>query len=179
MRRYLMALCLVAVAVPLTVAGRLQAQDTTYTPAADFPNGRQVVAVYFGANWCGPCRRPAMKTAIERMKPLIAAQAKQSGAAFSAMVVALDRDLKSGLEFVAPLGAFDEYVFGSDLASSAAQRFIWGDSLAFKGVPQVIVFERTVEARPRKPITFGPDHVLRRVSGDSIPIWVQSGAPIH
>ncbi len=159
-----------------TGPGRLAAQDTAYVPATDFPNGRQIVAVYFGANWCGPCRKPEMKAAIIRAKPLLAAQAKRDGAAFSAMVVALDRDLKSGLEFVAPLGA---YSFGSDLASTAAQRFIWGDSLAAKAVPQVIVFERTVAAEPRKPMKFGPDHVLRRVAGDSIPIWVRAGAPIR
>lgn len=154
------------------------AQDTAYAPAKDLPNGRQLVAVYFGANWCTPCRQPAMKAAVARMKPLLAAQARQSGAAFSAMVVALDRDLASGLKFVEPLGAFDEYVFGSDFVSTAAERFIWGDSLAAKAVPQVIVFERTVGAQPRRPITFGPARVLRRVGGDSIPLWVRAGAPI-
>lgn len=173
---------LVAMATVLLVlsgVGRLGAQDTAYVPATAFENGRQIVAIYFGANWCHPYRTPEMKAAIRAMKPLVAAQAKQSGAAFSAMVVVLDRDLKSGLEFVAPLGAFDEYSFGSDLESAAAQRFIWGDSLAFKGVPQVIVFERTIQIQRNKPINFGNDHVLRRVSGDSIATWVGAGAPIR
>lgn len=173
-------------AVLLTAgAGRAVAQaapgnaaDTAYTPTQDFPNGRQVVAVYFGASWCAPCRRPETKDAIRRMKPLVAAQAKQLGAAFAAMAVALDRDLDKGLEFVRPNGAFDEYVFGSDLVSTAAERFIWADSLAAKAVPQVIVFERTVNAVPRTPITFGPARVLARVGGDSIPLWVRAGAPI-
>lgn len=112
------------------------------------------------------------------MKPLVAAQAKRSGAAFAAVAVALDRDLNKGLAFVRPNGAFDEYVIGSDMTGIAAERFIWGDSLAARAVPQVIVFERTVEAVPRKPITFGAARVLRRVGGDSIPLWARAGAPV-
>ncbi len=163
----------------IAIAASLGAQDTTYVPAARLESGHQIVAVYFGAHWCHPCQTPEMKRAIKEMKPLIAAQAKRSNADFSAMVVALDFDLKDGLDFVTPLGPFDEYSFGSDLESVAAQRFIWGDSLTFKGVPQVIVFERDIQMSRNRPIVFGPDHVLQRVAGDSIPIWVKAGAPIH
>lgn len=174
MRHYFAAVFLL-----LACAARVGAQDTSYVPSKEYPNGKQLVAVYFGANWCAPCRKPAMKAAVQQMKPLLAAQAKQSGAEFAAIAVVLDRDLKSGLEFVAPLGAFDEYVFGSDLTSTAAQRFIWDSSEPLPMVPQVLVFERTVHVERNKPMVFSPDHVLRRVAGDSIPIWVKSGAPIR
>ena len=153
--------------------------DTAYTPSMEVPNGRQVVAVYIGATTCGPCRRPETKAAIARMKPLVAAHAKQSGAAFSAMVVSLDWDLKGGLEFVQSLGAFDEYVFGASWVNTAAQRFFWSDSLAAPSIPQVIVFERTVKLPTGTRITIGPDRMLRRVVGDSaIRAWVRAGAPI-
>jgi hypothetical protein len=160
-------------------AGRIEAQDTTYVPTTDMPNGKQIVAVYFGAKACGPCQTPTMKAAIRRMKPLVAGQARKSGASFAAMVVAVDRKLEDGLEFIKPLGAFDEYVFGSDMASSAAQRFIWSDTLASPVMPQVIVVERNVEMIPHTSIKFGPDRVLRVVAGDSVPIWVAAGAPIR
>lgn len=48
--------------------------DTGYVPAQDFPNGRQIEAVYFGANWCSPCRAPSMKAAVRAMKPPQCAQ---------------------------------------------------------------------------------------------------------
>jgi thiol-disulfide isomerase/thioredoxin len=153
--------------------------DTVYVPGQTFPNGREIVAVYFGANWCGPCRSPATKAAILRMKPLLATQAKAAGADFAAMVVALDRSFADGAAFIKDLGAFDEYSIGGDLASTAAQAYIWSDSLAIPAVPQVIVFERDVSVQRGRPMTFGPRHVLARVAGDSIPGWVRIGAPLH
>lgn len=63
------------------------------------------------------------------MKPMLLAQAVKHGAFFSAMGVALDRDLAKALTFLTPNGAFDEYVIGSDLTSLAAERFIrWSHS---------------------------------------------------
>lgn len=158
--------------------GRLQAQDTTYAPSRALVDGKQIVAVYFGGSWCSPCRRPEMKSAIRRMKPLVAAQAKAQGASFSAMVVVFDSTLKSGLDFIEPLGAFDEYSIGPDFVSLPAQYYMWGVLPPEPAVPQVLVFERTVHAQPPKPVTFGALHVLKRIGGDSIPVWVRDGAKI-
>jgi hypothetical protein len=160
-------------------ATALHGQDTTYVPATDFASGRQVIAVYIGAKWCTPCMQPPMKDAIRRMKPLVRDQALKSGASFSAVLVALDRELASALIFAEPLGAFDEYAFGNDMAGLAAERFIWGEADPQPMVPQVIVGERTIEVQRGRPIIFGSFRVTRRVSGDSIPIWVASGAPLR
>lgn len=157
----------------------LNAQDTTYVPATDFPNGRQVVAIYFGAKWCTPCMQPTMKDAVRRMKPLLRDQAQKSGASFSIILVALDRSLENGLAFAQPLGAFDEYALGNDIAGLASERFIWGDADPQPGVPQVLVGERTVLVTRGKPITFSPFQLTRRILGDSIPIWVARGAPLR
>lgn len=120
-----------------------------------------------------------MKAAVHGMKPLLAMQAKNAGETFSAMVVALDRDFASGAQFIAPLGAFDEYSIGADFASTAAQQYIWSDSLGMPAVPQVIVFERTVAVTRGRPMTFGPRHILLRIRGDSVPLWVAAGAPLQ
>ncbi|MFO0271413.1 MAG: TlpA family protein disulfide reductase [Gemmatimonadota bacterium] len=159
-------------------APAVSAQDTTYVPTKEYPNGRQVVVLYFGAKWCKPCGLPAMKDAILRMKPLAAKQAKDSSAAFSATVVAFDRNLPDALTFVAPLGAFDEYIVGNDITNLAAERFLWGDPLADKALPTLIVIERTVTTSRQTGIVFGPHRVLRRVSGDSIVPWVNAGARV-
>ena len=160
-------------------AASLRAQDTTYVPATDFPNGRQVVAIYFGAKWCAPCMQPTMKEAVRRMKPLLREQAAKSGASISVVLVALDRSPENGLAFAQSLGAFDEYVFGNDIAGLASERFIWGVPDPQPGVPQVVVGERTVLVTRGKPITFSPFQMTRRILGDSIPIWVAHGAPVR
>lgn len=181
-RSWLVATSAVVLLAGAAAPARAQATaDTAYVPAEAFPNGREIVAVYFGASWCGPCRKPEMKAAVRRMKVLISNKARQSGESFSAMAVVLDRDFRKGLDFVAPLGQFDEYSFGSDLVSTAAQRYVWGDSASKKNVavPFVLVFERTIDVHPPHPIVFGADHVLKRIYGDSIPTWVSAGAPIR
>ena len=169
--------CLLALGALCASVAR--AQDTTYVAATDFPNGRQVVALYFGAKWCTPCVQPAMKAAVRRMKPLLRDQARQSGAAFTAILVALDRSLENGLAFAQSLGVFDEYAFGNDIAGLPSERFIWGDADPQPGVPQVIVGERTVLVTRGKPITFSAFQVTRRILGDSIPLWVARGAPLR
>ena len=170
---------LLAVTIGALWAGALHAQDTAYVPATEFPNGRQVVAIYFGAKWCAPCMQPAMKDAVRRMKPLLREQATKSGASISIVLVALDRSLANSLAFAQPLGAFDEYAFGNDMAGLASERFIWDDADPQPGVPQVLVGERTVLVARGKPITFSPLRITRRVLGDSIPSWVARGAPVR
>jgi len=169
----------IALSLALALSTRAAAaQDTTYVPTKEYPNGRQVVVLYFGAKWCKPCGLPAMKEAILHMKPLAAKQAKDSSAVFSATVVAFDRNLPDALTFVEPLGAFDEYIVGNDITNLAAERFLWGDPLADKAVPTLIVIERTVTTSRKTGIVFGPHRVLRRLSGDSIVPWVSAGARI-
>ena len=178
-RRSLMRLGLLCASVLLFTPSAVFPQDTSYVPNKEFPNGRQVVAIYFGAHWCKPCTTPEMKAAIRHMKTLVAAQARDSGAVLSAVVAAFDRDLDTGLAFVRPLGAFDEYSFGNDIVSVIAERFIWGASLAMKAVPSIIVVERTVRIAPNEPAIFGPARVLQRAAGgNSILAWVRAGAPI-
>ncbi|MCE2901381.1 MAG: TlpA family protein disulfide reductase [Gemmatimonas sp.] len=180
MNRILTAFAAVALTCVYSTEAQTQntAADTAYTPSQDFQSGRQVIAVYFGASWCKPCDRPDMKEAVRRMKPMLLAQAVKHGAFFSAMGVALDRDLAKALTFLTPNGAFDEYVIGSDLTSLAAERFIWGDPDNIPAVPQVVVLERNLKVERGKPITFGATRVVRRIRGDSIPPWVKAGATV-
>lgn len=168
----------VLLAATSVCAGTVRAQDTTYVPASDFPSGRQIMAIYFGAKWCEPCMRPTTKDAIRRMKPILRAEAERRGATFTAIVVALDRRLDDGLAFTKDLGAFDEYAFGGDLAGLPSERFIWGDADPLPAVPQIVIGERTVTVERGKSMRFGPWRRIRRIGGDSIPSWVAAGAPI-
>lgn len=165
-----------ALAASTALTGTVRAQ-ATYVPATDLPNGKEIVAVYVGAKTCGPCQTPEVKAAVQQMKHLLAAQAKQRGAAFSVVGVSTDWGVKEGAEFLEPNGPFDQIVVGGNWTNLGVERFVWRDSTTQPVLPQVLVFERTV--KPGGRITFSDLRLLRQVrDGKGIPAWVAEGAPI-
>lgn len=163
--------------VTALLAATASAQPQVYTPSAELPNGRQIVAIYFGADFCGACHNTAVKEAVASMKSLVAAQAKKQGASFAAIGVANDWDPKVAANFIASNGAFDQLVLGGNFTNLAVEQFIWRDAKGRASLPQIVVIERTVKSDVR--IDFSEPRFLRRVMGaDSIPLWVKQGAPI-
>lgn len=61
---------------------------------------------------------------LHAMKNLVAAQAKQSGAAFSAVGVSNDWDLKEAPTFITTAGNFDQVVLGGNFANLAIEQFV-------------------------------------------------------
>lgn len=158
-------------------AGSLAAQQTTYVPSQELPHGKEIVAVYFGANSCGPCHFAAVKDAVIQMKELVRVQAQKAGAAFSVVGVANDWDQPLAAAFLAPVGPFDQVVLGGNWTNIAIEHFVWRDPKGNPAMPQILIVERTVNTGDR--MTFSEPRVLRRlVGGDSIPAWVAKGAPI-
>jgi hypothetical protein len=169
--RILSSLCIIA------VTRGVGAQTEDYLPAQRLREGRELVVLYIGSTDCAPCHSPAVKSAVRAMKPLLAAQAKQQSAAFSVIGVAQDWDLKRGIAFLEPLGAFDQIAIGGNWTNLAVEQFVLRDSLAAMAMPQVIVLERTVELGARVKVS--EPRVLRRITGGTdIPAWVAAGAPI-
>jgi hypothetical protein len=159
------------------VGSSMQAQQSTYVPSQVLPNGREVVAIYFGANSCGPCHTPAVKEAVVRMKELVGTRARTAGAAFSVIGVANDWDQSVAATFLAAVGPFDQVVIGGNWTNLAIERFVWRDPNGIPAMPQILIIDRTVT--PGTSITFSEPRVLRRiVGGDSIPAWVARGASI-
>jgi hypothetical protein len=167
-----------ALALCVLLASRaVGAQTAEYVPAHQLPQGRELVAIYVGATDCRPCHSPEVKKAVIAMKALVAAQAKQRGMAFSAIGVATDWDLNSGVAFLAPLGYFDQLVIGANWTNLAIERFVLSDSVAEMSMPQILLVERTVKVGKR--ITVSEPRFIRQVSGsEAIPAWVAAGAPI-
>ena len=166
-----------AVVLSSMVSGSLAAQQATYVPSQELPNGKEIVAVYLGANSCGPCHTPAVKDAVIHMKELIRLQAQKSGAAFSVIGVANDWDQSLAAAFLAPVGPFDQVALGGNWTNIAVEHLVWRDPKGNPAMPQILIIERTVSTGAR--ITFSEPRVLRRViGGDSIPAWVAKGAPI-
>jgi hypothetical protein len=109
------------------------------------------------------------------MKPLVAAQATARGLTFRAIGVAQDWDLKAGVTFLEPLGAFDQVVIGDNWTNIGVEQFVLRDSQAEMAMPQIVILERTVKLGKRVTVT--EPHVLKRiVGGEAIPAWVAAGA---
>lgn len=161
----------------LLVSAPLGAQAADYVPSHRLPEGRELVVVYIGSTSCGPCLRPEVKNAVRSMKSLLAAQARQRGAALTVIGAAQDWDLKQGASFLEPLGAFDQVVIGGNWTNLAVEQFVLRDSVSEMAMPQVVVIERTVQVGSRLVVT--APRVLRRITGGTeIPAWVTAGAPI-
>jgi hypothetical protein len=159
------------------VSGALPAQQPTYVPSTQLPNGKEIVAIYLGAQSCGPCHFQPVKDGVVRMKELVAAQAKKSGAAFSVIGVANDWDHALAASFLASVGPFDQVVLGGNWTNLAIESFVWRDPQGSPAMPQIIIIERTVATAGR--ITISEPRVLRRVLGaEEIPAWIAKGAPI-
>ena len=152
-------------------------QTVDYVPSHRLPEGRELVAVYIGSTDCAPCQWPQVKHAVRAMKPLLAAQARQRGMAFTVIGSTQDWDLRQGAAFFDSLGGFDQLVIGGNWTNLAVEQFVLRDSLALLAMPQVVVMERTVHVGKR--ITVSEPVLRRRISGGTdIPAWVAAGAPI-
>ena len=160
------------------LARPLVSQSSPYTPRNELPTRTQVLAVYFGQSDCAPCKEPALKAALHQMKPLLLDQATRTHRDFSTLGVALDWDLQAGLSVLEPLSELDEVAVGANWMNAQAVRYIWQDSTARAGIPQVVLVERTVGVGGNG-ISVSPDRLLKRfVGADVIEAWVAQGAPL-
>ncbi len=83
LRRYFLARCLAS------------SPAVAQTADGDFPRGKELILVCFGAMRCGPCLLAVTKSAVARMKLLLARFTEENGCAFSAVGVSTDLPLKA------------------------------------------------------------------------------------
>ena len=155
------------------------AQDTTYTPRYETPEGKELVLVYIGAESCVPCHMPELKAAVSGLKLLLAEQATQDGQDFATMGVALDWEVAEGYEFLREVGPWDEVIVGKNWTNLGASEFIWQDPAAPPAIPQVALVEREVDAGGERMRVEGYEVVERRVGADDVVGWYKEGAPLR
>jgi hypothetical protein len=167
---------LALVAVACLSAVPLGAQER-YTPAFDNPRGSELVAVYISSSRCIGNRAAGLHEAIEAAKVRLAQRAKSEGRTFRAVGVSLDWAPDTGLAYLKEFGQFDELVIGSNWFNLGATNFVFGDSTGRPSIPQLLVYERTINTSNPRRLAFGAPHVLLRiVGGDSIVARVNDGA---
>jgi hypothetical protein len=170
------ALLTIALVTSLCLAG-----DEPPANGATFGSvdGKELAFVYFGGSGCGPCKAPGMKEAVIKAKGMIAKLAADHHLAFSTTGVAVDASIERGLDFLKNVGPFDQIVVGREWENSAVLELMAaGGSESIIGIPQIIIYERTIEHRGQQIVASKPT-ILERIPGTGIPLWVQYGAQVR
>ena len=135
-------------------------------------SGPELVAVFFGATFCGASRDPRLPPAVREAQRLLRATAKRDGEQFATVGVALDWRPGAGLQFLRRMGSFDEIITGHNWLSTAAIELMWRDHPGSTALPQMVVLRRSVTIGPAA-VQVGADEVVERMVGvDGISAWV-------
>jgi hypothetical protein len=151
----------------------LFAQDARYRPAHATNDGEYLVAVYIGAQSCGPCHLPENIAAIERLKVTLARMSIDRGWHFRVVGVALDHDVEEGYRFLRANGEFDELVVGSNWINLGAESHIWSLSEVAAVIPQVVLYRQVID-RGDGGIAFGDRKYVSRLFLRTVRDWLDS-----
>jgi hypothetical protein len=155
------------------------AQDTTYVPSHEMPEGTQMVFVYLGSYDCGPCHKPELKHAIRRVKVLLDRRAKEAGEAFAAIGVDMGWKVQRGFDFLKETGRFDEVMVGRSWTGSGGSRYIFKDEVVSASKPSILVYERNVEPDGEDIEISKPEYLVSKSGAGTIVEWVESGASLN
>ncbi len=164
------------VALLLSGAGSLAAQEPRYTPTHRNPGGREIVAVFLSYSRCPGNNYAGLTESVDSMNRSLARQASDRHLPFVAVGVSSDWEPDSGYAYLKRLSSFDEVIVGRNWFNLGFQHWVWADSAGQAAVPQVIVLERTINPA-RSRVSFGQERVLARFPGPrQIVDWVKRGA---
>jgi len=149
-----------------------RAQDSSHIPSYKFKPGKEVIAVYVGSSWCGPCQNPKFKKALGQLRERVSKEVQASGANFWTLGISVDNNIKAGYEFLKSAGPFDEISIGRSWANTAAVRFVMIDNFGGPVVPQVILIERHVEKEGAGIKITNEKVLLRLIGTGDILKWV-------
>ncbi|NOT07254.1 MAG: hypothetical protein HOP28_03520 [Gemmatimonadales bacterium] len=159
----------------------IRAPADTSRPAIPFASGKHLVAYMLLSADCGFCTEKVAKQAISRIRDSLRASQEKAFVHISVVAVLLDDDIRAGIKYAESLNSgFDELSIGGSWLNEHVIRLIWRDALATPQIPQVLLFERPVDASayPRS-IDVQRDSLVLSVAGRSDLIdWVNAGAPL-
>ena len=152
-------------------------QSQTYHPKNKNPNGVELIVIYIGAEFCGPCHDPQLKNAIREMKTILVDRAAKEQQSFSITGVSIDWEVDKGIKYLRSLGPFDEIIAGKSLFNQAASEYIWKDSSGSSVVPQLVLIEREVGYKDGRALISNYRVLARHIGTAEIISWVGKGAP--
>lgn len=138
-------------------------------------------------SWCGGNAVEGFDGAIRGMKDALAARADSLGYSFSAIGVAIDWDLETGVRYLMDgrstsgeleFGPWGEVVVGRQWLNSASSLYALSRGLRWFAVPHVLIVERTVLPHETYFEVAEPRLLFRVSSGDDIVEWAQENFPV-
>ena len=156
----------------------ISAQQQTYRPKYKNPNGVELIAVYIGAEYCGPCHDPQLKSAIMQMKTILAERSAKEGWTFSVTGVATDWEVETGIAYLKGVGPFDEIIAGKNMFNHGATEYLWKDSAVPPVEPQVVLIEREVQYAGGRVVIKNNRVIDRYIGTIDIISWVSKGVPL-
>jgi hypothetical protein len=156
----------------------LIAQDSRYRAAHATKDGQYLVAVYIGAQSCGPCHLPENIAAIERLKVTLSRMSKEQGWHFRVVGVALDHDVEEGYRFLRANGEFDELVVGGSWINLGAESHIWARPEVAAVIPQVLLYKQVID-QGGDGIAFGDRKNVTRLFLRTVRDWLDSDGSLE
>lgn len=179
---YRMATALRGGVAPALASAEAMAADTPI--AGPFASGQHLAAFVFVASDCGFSAHPTTVDALRQLPGLLRDRAAGRFANVSVIGIALDDEVAPGIGFLQDLqqpgSEFDEISAGNSWMNEQAIRLMWRDGAAAPLLPQVLLVERSVDARmyPRHIEVRADSVILNVVGRDDILRWVGDGAPL-
>lgn len=183
----------------LLLPGPLTGQESEYQPIQRWPGivetgggvefhpTKELLAVMISSSWCGGNGVEGFDGAIQGMKDALAARADSLGYSFSAIGVAVDWDIPTGVRYLLDghstsgqleFGSWGEIVAGRDWLNSASSLYAIPTGLRFLAVPHVIVLERTLIPHETYVELTEPRFLFRVSGGEDIVQWAAEGFPV-
>jgi hypothetical protein len=148
-----------------------------------FPSGAYLTAFVFVASDCGYSTHPSTVEALRSFVESFRARG-DAYANVSLIGVAIDEDVEAGVQFLrsleSPGSRFDEISVGRSWLNEQVTRFVWREGVLIAALPQILVVQREVDARPYpRHIDVQRDTAILNVMGrDDILRWVADGTPL-
>lgn len=147
----------------------------------------EVLAVLISSSWCGGNAVDGFDSAIRDMKDVMSARADSLGYSFSAIGVAVDWDVETGVGYLLEgvstsgqleFGPWGEIVVGRDWLNSASSLFAVERGSRWLAVPQVFILERMVIPHDTHVEVTTPRILLQVSGGEDIVAWAAGDFPV-
>lgn len=138
--------------------------------------GTETVLVFIAATTCSGIERPELLRAINTIRERLDGEAERAGSRLVTLGVSLDWHLPDGAKLLERFGPFDAILVGRGWMNTGAVLYIWREFPGRAGIPQVLVFERSVKKGDAIEVT--DERMLYRFVGAArIEAWASSMGP--
>lgn len=133
---------------------------------------------YIGSSTCGPSNKKDLPELIEALKRSVQRRARETGRRFTAIGIAKDETVSSGIAHLRRFGVFDEIMAGNGWLNTGIRHYVFEDIPGSAATPQVVLTERDIQAAGPHNEVRQERLLVRRVGAEEIRSWRDSGTPV-